>query len=338
MEPNNLTGAPVMWDATASITTFAPLSDPLAPLTLGGLGRTITLSPRNPALPITHKYWDFIAEKDAHVYDAQFTVQSASHADAFRLAHQELDRIANRLSYVTSAYTSIQVESIRVHYEEVNTDGEVIHHTVQGGEVFPEPPNRRAPPPSTAAEYLSSFLYSAHPTVPSSARHDSSTDTLSELDRAFAWLRRSHQAFDPIDEFTMLMLSLEALAAHLADARPVPWRCSSCSHEVHECPQCGRSTERLLSGAGQIKDFLTGHLGWKSADWNALWRLRSKILHGGATVDLDFISSVASSIPALESALFAAFKHSMNAPNSGLPDRSRPRAPYGGAYLYVQWK
>jgi hypothetical protein len=154
--------------------------------------------------------------------------------------------------------------------------------------------------------------------------------------RALRWVQKSHFANNPVDEFTFLMIALEAVSDLLKGPGVQHWRCRNCDREVVTCPLCGASTESKKSGETAMREFVAS-LGWPSKEWKAVWRWRCKIVHGDADISIDEEHAIRQRLPKVEEAVMMAVKTLTGLPPDHSPKHVRHRLPFSDPQLEVKW-
>jgi len=158
-----------------------------------------------------------------------------------------------------------------------------------------------------------------------------------EVLRALRWMRKSHFADNPLDEFTDLVVAFESVSGILKPAGVQYWRCGECGVEVRQCPTCSESTQSKMTGAAAMREFVTQTMGWTGRDWRDVWRWRSKALHGQVDVSVDEEHVIREYLPKLEEAVIAAVKTVVPLADDAAPTHVRHRVPFSDPSLEIKW-
>lgn len=102
--------------------------------------------------------------------------------------------------------------------------------------------------------------------------------SLSDRDRAvMRWYQKAIAATTESDRFISLMICLEILCSDYNEQVKAPYK-TKCGHDIYNCPECGKSTERVVNGP-TLKKFLVEKLGMEEKTASDTWRLR-QMVHG----------------------------------------------------------
>ena len=157
------------------------------------------------------------------------------------------------------------------------------------------------------------------------------------IDRSMRWLQKSYLAESPTDEFLSLMLSFEAISYLLKEPKSRYWRCNACSHTITNCPKCGASTDSGLTGVPAMRDFVCRkpRPGWTRTQWNQVWKLRNKIVHGEHDLSREEERHIVRHLRNLEEVVVNALRFLLKLPKDGLPSTLRPRSKFHDARLRI---
>lgn len=145
------------------------------------------------------------------------------------------------------------------------------------------------------------------------------------FDRALLWLHASYEAASTVSEFTSLMSALEALAPLLDGSPDLYWECGTCGREFTECPECHADTGRPASANAVLRHYTTTELNWGKAEWDRVYDLRSRLLHGDKAPSGEDLLAVGLALPRIEEILLTGLKRVLGWKPAD-PPYPRPRA------------
>jgi hypothetical protein len=133
--------------------------------------------------------------------------------------------------------------------------------------------------------------------------------------RALDWYIKALLMQFDVDRFMFMWVAVEILWNLRGEKITVPYM-APCQHEIPSCPECGRTTDRLVRGQS-IQGFLVA-LGVAEADARALWRTR-QFIHGEVSFGRTEVLELVRLLPVLQGAVVRALK-----PELGLGDETLP--------------
>lgn len=252
-------------------------------------------------------------------YDVDLPLSVADGEEARKVGLSCLGEVVAALSFLGSA----PVEVVKVAITDSPAgEPEACHEytTIFLPEFLPESVKAKVPPTKVPAAHAG-FLLKRKP---------------ERVVRALRWVQKSHFANNSVDEFTFLMIALEAVSDLLKGPGVQHWHCRNCDREVVTCPLCGASTESKKSGETAMREFVAS-LGWPPREWKTAWERRCKILHGEADMSIEEEHAIGERLPKLEAAVIAAVKGLTGLADRHSPTRVRHRLAFSDPQLEVKW-
>lgn len=180
-----------------------------------------------------------------------------------------------------------------------------------------DPQNRHIfPMPRQSAKFRSAYYTNAK-VPPLDIPLWPKPDHLTEGDlMSLRWYHKALAAVYEVDRFVFLWVCLEILCESSQTAVSSPY-VAKCGHAIPRCPECGKSTERKVSGK-TLQEYLKIRLKVSEEDAKKLWQFR-QLLHGENKFSEERSKEMENLNMVLQSAVNMALKERLKMPEAGPP-------------------
>lgn len=286
----------------------------------------IAISEPKQVANATWSTWDNALPPMAWEYEITFRFEAETTDEAYRIALQEVDDLAARLSFFASAPVQVVSCGSVTNAPEIPEEGVEYDSLALGLTLAIEASELVIG--EQQVKSLVNLLFGK----------ERQQATLGRVERSMRWLQHSRLSANATDEYIGLMVAFENLAPLLGEPIKRYWRCNKCKQDIEACPECGESTEWKGSGNLAMEAFVCNVLHWQPERWSRAWTMRNKVLHGSRDLTVEDEAKIIDFLPDLEGAVINAIRHVINLPHKSMPHKLRQRAAIYHAHTAIKWK
>jgi len=136
-----------------------------------------------------------------------------------------------------------------------------------------------------------------------------SGELTAEVEVAISWFLAGNAGLNSVQQVLCHWNGLESLAPSLVGY----WRCTECEREVCQCPHCGAATAGPKT-VQTIRNFLRNDLGVSRTEFESLYGLRCRVVHGGLGHDPDGLQAASDKAARIQELLLLGIKRALGWP------------------------